>query len=293
VTGFDPRTADIAVGTSSGSIVASIVRAGIGTEELRERVLATGPDAETDDPLDAVAGRDSFRFPAVWRGPAAFRLLTSELRRGRRVRLSNLVLGVLPEGRVSTSPLRSVIDTFHDHRWPVDHLWIPATALRSGRRIIFGRDRTDIDVATAVQASCAIPAYFEPVEIDGVQYIDGGMRSPDNADLLVGCKLDVVVVSSPLSIDEPRLRRSPVLSVLRAYPSRRLELNVAALRAAGTEVLVLEPGDELVRSIGINAMSPSKLRPVVELTAAVITDRLKTGDGLDEYSRRARDLLIA
>ena len=39
---------------------------------------------------------------------------------------------------------------------------------------------------TAVAASCAIPAFFAPVSIDGVRYVDGGVHSPTNADLVAG-----------------------------------------------------------------------------------------------------------
>jgi predicted acylesterase/phospholipase RssA len=34
------------------------------------------------------------------------------------------------------------------------------------------------DIGSAVAASCAIPAYFTPIQIDGVDYIDGGVHSP-------------------------------------------------------------------------------------------------------------------
>ena len=41
-------------------------------------------------------------------------------------------------------------------------------------------------MATAVEASSAIPGFFQPVLIDGVRYVDGGAHSPTNADLLAG-----------------------------------------------------------------------------------------------------------
>jgi NTE family protein len=37
-------------------------------------------------------------------------------------------------------------------------------------------------VADAVQASCAIPAVFKPVRIDGREYVDGGAWSVTNLD---------------------------------------------------------------------------------------------------------------
>lgn len=53
-------------------------------------------------------------------------------------------------------------------------LGVVATDLRSGSGILFQRG----DVATAVRASSAIPAVFQPVSIAGRDYVDGGLVSP-------------------------------------------------------------------------------------------------------------------
>ena len=72
------------------------------------------------------------------------------------------------------------------------------------------------DVPTAVAASCAIPAFFAPVSIDGVRYVDGGVHSPTNADLVAELALDLVVISSPMSIARGGVRVAP------DQPARRL-----------------------------------------------------------------------
>ena len=273
-TGWDPRSAEVILGTSSGSIVAAILRAGIDTKGLKQRALDRAEGAETTESLEAVAGAANLRMPAIWKGPASPKLLLSELRRGRRLRPSNLVTGVLPSGRLPTAPLGDVIRPYHQEGWPSKTLWITATNLATGRRAVFGRDDQATDVATAVEASCAIPAYFVPVAINGEHYIDGGMRSPDNADLLADHALDVVVISSPLSIDQPEPRRSPIHTTLRAYPRRRLKANVRRLEAAETQVIVLEPNAEVVRATGINAMDPARLTPILTASERMIIDRL-------------------
>jgi predicted acylesterase/phospholipase RssA len=48
----------------------------------------------------------------------------------------------------------------------------------------------------AVTASCALPGLVPTHSINGTRYIDGGVRSPDNADLASGYAN--VVVLSPL-----------------------------------------------------------------------------------------------
>lgn len=53
-------------------------------------------------------------------------------------------------------------------------LGIVATDLNSGQGVLFQRG----DAATAVRASSAVPAIFQPVRISGREYVDGGLVSP-------------------------------------------------------------------------------------------------------------------
>lgn len=53
-------------------------------------------------------------------------------------------------------------------------LGVLATDLQSGLGVLFQRG----DTATAVRASSAIPAVFQPVDIAGRDYVDGGLVSP-------------------------------------------------------------------------------------------------------------------
>ena len=53
-------------------------------------------------------------------------------------------------------------------------LGIVATDLHTGQGVLFQRG----DTATAVRASSAVPAVFQPVKIAGREYVDGGLVSP-------------------------------------------------------------------------------------------------------------------
>ncbi|MFZ4622721.1 MAG: patatin-like phospholipase family protein [Rhodoferax sp.] len=53
-------------------------------------------------------------------------------------------------------------------------LGVVATDLRTGLGVLFQRG----DTATAVRASSAVPAVFQPVSIAGRDYVDGGLVSP-------------------------------------------------------------------------------------------------------------------
>ena len=46
-----------------------------------------------------------------------------------------------------------------------------------------------------------MPAVYKPVKIDGRDYYDGGAHSSDNLDVIGADPYDLVVVSSPMSVD--------------------------------------------------------------------------------------------
>ncbi len=61
---------------------------------------------------------------------------------------------------------------------PIEAMVIPlgivATDLNSGNDVLFQRG----DTGTAVRASSAVPAVFQPVKLGGREYVDGGLVSP-------------------------------------------------------------------------------------------------------------------
>ena len=75
-------------------------------------------------------------------------------------------------------------------------LGIVATDLNSGQGVLFQRG----DTGTAVRASSAVPAIFEPVRIAGRNYVDGGLVAPVPVDYArqMGAELVIAVdISSP------------------------------------------------------------------------------------------------
>ena len=87
---------------------------------------------------------------------------------------------------------------------PHPNLWIVACDYETGRRVPFGRaGAPDADLADAVAASCAIPGIYHPLTIDGRRYVDGGIYSTSNLDLLRDEELDLVICLNPTSTLHP------------------------------------------------------------------------------------------
>jgi NTE family protein len=97
---------------------------------------------------------------------------------------------------------------------------------------------SDVDLPRAVASSCTLPGLVSPVSIHGETWIDGGARDALNADLAIGH--DAVVAVSCMALDPPDGATPDLLAGL--LPGIRE--HVADLRASGSAVEVVEPGDE-------------------------------------------------
>jgi NTE family protein len=291
VTGWDARSADVIVGTSAGSIAGAVLRAGCSPADLAARVTGdpVSEDArrllaradEANDRVRPIPAKSPRRGLPTMSAPGA---LLRAAARPWNARPGSVAAAALPAGRVSTevvsAGLRELFDT-----WPEAPLWINAVELHTGRRVTFGRDvAQDADVATAVAASCAIPTYFEPVEIDGARFVDGGAHSPTNADLLSGIGLDLVVVSSPMSIAGNKLRFAPDQPA-RTYSQYALTREVGRIRKAGTPVLTFQPTPGDLAVFGLNAMDASKRAGVTRQARSSAISRLLRSDAQDRLAR--------
>jgi len=255
--GWDPRRAEVVVGTSAGSLSGSLLRLGLSAGDLRcyTESLPLSPEgvalAELGAPHRPRAHLGDFLRP---RPPtsvgAVVRGLLSPWSRHPLVTAS----AVLPVGPVPTSAISEGIDRVAGGRWPQPDLWIAATRLRDGRRVVFGRDGSPrADLGQAVAASCAIPAYFRPVAIGPDRYVDGGVVSIHSLDLLAGTDLDLVIVSAPMSAADNHLPAAPD-TPLRRLVKLQLDREEARLRARGTPVLVLAPTRSVRTAMGLDAL---------------------------------------
>jgi len=284
-TRWDPGSADHIVGTSAGSMIGALVASGIPpwfmVAHSRGEVFEglTGPDGRPAAEADRAAGavfRIHRGFPGI--GPGSLRMAFTALRNPLRHTPMQMLAGWLPAGVISTASLQEVVRRAVPGRW-VEHpnYWAVACDYGSGRRIPFGRiDAPRADIAQAVAASCAIPGFYRPVRIGGRRYVDGGVCSVSNLDLVAGRGLDLVICLNPLTgadRDEGLLDRLPLLT--NGSGRRRLAHEERKVRRFGTEVLVIEPTAEDRAVMGRNWMSAERRQQVIETAQRTVASRLR------------------
>ena len=82
------------------------------------------------------------------------------------------------------------------HEWSDRLMIVVAVDAHTGELAKFDRD-SGVDLVDAVTAAAALPGMVPTHSINGARYINGGVRSPDNADLASGYAN--ILVLSPLS----------------------------------------------------------------------------------------------
>jgi NTE family protein len=77
-------------------------------------------------------------------------------------------------------------------------LYIVAMNLDTAERAVFGHDAdTSLTISEAVQASTALPGFYKPARLHGVDYVDGGVRRTANIDVAIEHGADLVICYNP------------------------------------------------------------------------------------------------
>ncbi len=231
--GVDVRGADLVVGTSAGSIVGTLLRTGADLEELHAAQLGPVPATERAVAFDGAA------FSATVAGVLAGVRGEQEA----RARVGGLALraGTMPEAE-----RRAVIAArIGTPEWPAARLVVTAIDTADGEFLAVDRD-TGWPLLDAVAASCAVPGVYPPITVAGRRLMDGGLRSPTNADLAAGC--DRVLVVAPTA----GFPGSPL------GPS--LDDELGTLRRGGEAHLVLAD-EAAVTAFGANPFDPAVRAP--------------------------------
>jgi len=288
-TGWDPGSADYIVGTSAGSMIGALIASGVPPWFLVDHSEGETFDGLTDArddphaPADRLGGANvRLRRRRSELAPGSWRLGLAALARPHRYPSMAVIAGWLPNGIVSTEPLKDLVRRVCPSGWsPHPNFWPVAVDYATGRRVTFGRPGSPLaELPEAVAASCAIPGFYRNVEINGRSYVDGGVHSRSNLDVLHDERLDVVLALNPMSSPELRTPRSIAEGfafAIRKEAGRRIEAEAERLRDAGTEVVVIQPTRQDLDMMGSNLMSSGRRPEVVRTAIGTTTRQLHVG----------------
>jgi NTE family protein len=158
-------------------------------------------------------------------------------------------------------------------------LYVTACDLDTAERAIFGADEiSDVTISQAVQASSALPIFYKPARMNGVDYVDGGVRHTANIDIAIEKGADLIICYNPfrpfLNRVDPVDGEPPVFSegrylsdrgmkvianqVFRTLLHSRLKLGlqryIADSRFRG-DIVLLEPREQDAKYFALNPMA--------------------------------------
>ncbi|MCU7729126.1 patatin-like phospholipase family protein [Actinoplanes sp. KI2] len=225
--GVDLSGADVVIGTSAGSVVGALVAGGLDPQTMYAGQLAP--------PVAEIPARLALPTILRWAWVAAGR--RDEQRARARIGAMALAAQTVPE-----ADRRKVIAArLNDADWPERRLLITAVDARTGEFVVFDREH-GAGLVDAVGASCAVPGVWPPVTIGDRRYVDGGVRSPVNADLAAG--YDRVVILAPVTAS--------------FGPSTRIGRQMDGL---GARVVLVRPDRAAKRAFGRNVLDPARRAP--------------------------------
>ena len=148
-----------------------------------------------------------FTNPSYENAQALFRYCLQKSR--LNIRHPSLPWGFIPNGIFSTDRFERAIrrnlekNDLHNnfkalYKKTGRELYIIAMNLNNAEREVFGYDENNrVSISKAMQASIAIPVFYKPVKIDGVDYVDGAVIKTTSMDLAVAKGADLIVCYNP------------------------------------------------------------------------------------------------
>lgn len=222
--GIDLAGADRVVGTSAGSVVATVLEAGnLGRLHQELRVLARLPK------LVGLLAPASELEPSQERARDLFGR-APDADPGRIRHIGHAALAAATPSPAAMA--RNVSMILASRGWPSDALHITCVDAFTGERCVVTRS-SKVPVARAVAASSAVPGLFAPQPIGDRRCMDGGVSGTGtHLDLLAGAGRAVVLgLTDGADVEDGRMTVAP--------GATRRELD--ALAGSGTEVVFRMP----------------------------------------------------
>lgn len=239
--GVDVTKADFIVGTSAGSVVGSQLAGGQSPTKLAAahtdyaRLVKANPQQVGPPPNLMPLMQYIMRFPAD--GPPGL-----DLR--KEIGAFALSAQTLPEEHF----INQLSGLVKGDEWPINFA-CTAVDTESGEFQLWTA-KEKVQLQRGVTSSCAVPGIYPPITINGRRWMDGGMRSGTNLDVVPGFKrvLCMAVV--------------PAMAVSTYLP--KIEREAQAIRDAGGKVEVIRPDEGSLAVFGQNLMDGSRREEIVE-----------------------------
>ena len=237
--GVDLTRATTMVGTSAGSVVASLIAA--GRLDLAARQL----HALTRVPkLVAALAPVGELNPSQQRALEVFSSATDD----RPETIARIGFAALAADAVPPAKIRRSIGLLVGSRhWPSPALHIATVDTYTGERLIVRHD-SGVPVSHAAAASSSVPGIFSPQPVLDRRCMDGGVSgSPINSDVVAGAQRVVI-----LALGGGRKGPAPMMTI--AADAAQQEMR--ALQEAGSQVVIKGPQAFDVATL----MSPTSTR---------------------------------
>ena len=211
--GIDLNDLDVYVGVSSGGFVAAALANGISPTQMYRLFIDDGADASLSPalflrPALGEFARRGLSLPRLFAGAAL-----GQFRKVDRRKLMESIAAfsadlsrAIPTGlfdqraldrfltRLFSTPGRS-----NDFRKLEHKLFVIATNLDTGGSTTFGGPGFDhVPIASAIEASAALPGLFPPVDIEGAHYVDGALKKTLHASVALDAGVRLLLCVNPL-----------------------------------------------------------------------------------------------
>jgi NTE family protein len=237
--GVNLSDADLLIGTSAGSVVATLLASGVDPRQFLALQVAAG-----GAPPTAITQTDTATLQAIH----AKWTTADELNADLRQEIGSMALAA--RTITETEWIANFVQNLGGEVvWPERPLLVTAVDAFTGAFVTWAKG-AGVPLHLAMAASCTVPGLFPPVTIGDSRYVDGGVRSATNADLAAG--YETVVIVAPLATP--------------AHPlgHRLVGREIAELQARGTATELLLPDHEAMAAFGGNIMDASRIGPAAE-----------------------------
>lgn len=201
---------DLYIGTSAGASIAAFLTQGIKAARLYSGLL------NQDDPYFPIRREKVYRFD-LWGWMKTF-LKLKDIKRRHWFAYTNLIkdidiseevsnfINILPPGIFTLDPYEKFLNktfeqlnltnSFYELK---KKLLITANDIDRAQRVVFGeKPYMNVPISKAIIASSAIPVFFKPVRINGVDYVDGGTANVAHLGLAVKHNSRKIVIVNPI-----------------------------------------------------------------------------------------------